>query len=335
MKMGKLANKDLKKLLKCIKGDPRVLVPPQVGYDAGVHKIGNKLLAVAVDPCTGVPSEWFGWLLVHYAASDVALFGAKPEFCTVTLMGPLGTEVNTFEKIMKQTCEAAQELGMAIVRGHTGTYASVSELVGVCTAYGIVAPERLKIPKNIQPGDLIVCTKPIGLETVINFSLIKKTAAQKILGAEPAERLAGQVSLQSCVGEAQSLAQESAVHAMHDVTEGGLVAALNELAEAAGMGFKIDYDRIPITPPVQAITQSFELSDEQALAMSSTGTILAAVKADALNRVEEALAKHQLVASVIGEFTKNKTRSLTLQGKLTSFPKAAVDPYAMILSGKV
>ena len=84
--MGKLDSEELKKLLSCIRKDPRVVVPPMPGYDAGVHLIGDKYLVVATDPCIGVPEEWFGWLLIHYAASDVALFGAKPEFCTVTLL---------------------------------------------------------------------------------------------------------------------------------------------------------------------------------------------------------------------------------------------------------
>ena len=46
-----------------------------IGYDAGVHRLGDKYVVVAADPCTGVPEEWFGWLLINYAASDVALFG--------------------------------------------------------------------------------------------------------------------------------------------------------------------------------------------------------------------------------------------------------------------
>ena len=94
--MGKLAGKDLQTMLNCIRHDPRVLVPPMIGYDSGVHKIGDKYLVVAADPCTGVPDDWFGWLLINYAASDVALSGAKPEFCTITLLGPRPTDPQVF-----------------------------------------------------------------------------------------------------------------------------------------------------------------------------------------------------------------------------------------------
>ena len=130
-------------MLDCIKKDFRVIVPPMIGYDAGVHLLHGKYVAVATDPCTGVPEEWFGWLLINYAASDVALFGAKPEFCTINLLGPIGTKPEVFQKIMKQTCKAADELDIAIVRGHTGMYDSLKDLLGVCTVYGTVEPKKV------------------------------------------------------------------------------------------------------------------------------------------------------------------------------------------------
>ena len=105
---------------------------------------------VSTDPCTGVPPEWFGWLLINYAASDVALFGAKPEFCTINLLGPRPTDPTVFQDIMAQTCEAADELNIAIVRGHTGMYDSLKDMLGVCTVYGTIEPEKLITPGNAK-----------------------------------------------------------------------------------------------------------------------------------------------------------------------------------------
>ncbi len=58
--MGKLSSEELRAILNCIKKDSRVIVPPMVGYDSGVHLIDGKYMVVATDPCTGVPEEWFG-----------------------------------------------------------------------------------------------------------------------------------------------------------------------------------------------------------------------------------------------------------------------------------
>lgn len=332
--MGKLPNKELKELLSCIKKDSRVIIPPMVGYDSGVHMLDGKYVVVASDPCTGVPEEWFGWLLINYAASDVALSGAKPEFCTINLLGPKSTKPEAFQKIMKQTCTAADELNIAIVRGHTGMYDSLCGLVGVATVYGAVQLEKLIAPANAKPRDLILCTKPLGLETIINFSLTNKVLAQKLFGAEKQQALARQVYMQTCVGEALQLAETGVVHAMHDATEGGFVAALNELAEASEVGFKVNWEKIPVSKEALALQDHFKLNDEQLLAMSSTGTILAAVDARAEESVKEVLSENQLIGYFIGEFTENKERVLLKQGKESLFPTVANDPYSTVLSGK-
>jgi len=331
--MGKLSNDKLGKLLACIKADSRVLVPPLVGYDSGVHIIDSKYVAVASDPCTGVPEDWFGYLLINYAASDLALSGAKPEFCIITLLGAPSTKPEVFQKIMKQTCEAADELGIAIVRGHTGTYASLLDTVGVATVYGLVEPEKLITSGNAKPGDLIACTKPLGLETITNFSLIQKKLAQKLFGKSQQQNFSKQVRMQSCVLEARELAESGAVCAMHDATEGGFVAALNELAEASGVGFRVDWEKIPRPKELVALQNYFKLSDEQMLAVSSTGTVLAAVKPELQGKAQESLSRISRSAYFLGEFTSDKKRVLVKRGKEVAFPSVADDPYERILVG--
>ena len=332
--MGKLPDKELKQLLSCIKRDPRVIIPPMVGYDFGVHVLDGKYVVVASDPCTGVPEEWFGYLLINYAASDVALSGAKPEFCTINLLGPNSTKPEVFQEIMKQTCVAANELDIAIVRGHTGTYDSLSDLVGVATVYGTVNLEKLITSGNAKPGDMILCTKPLGLETVTNFSLTQEKLAEELFGKERQEKLSTQVRMQSCVREAQQLAKTCVVHAMHDATEGGFVAALNELAEASTVGFRVDWEKIPLSNEVLTLQDYFDLTDEQVLAMSSTGTVLAAVDPQAQEKVNVALRQCGLTSSFLGEFTENKERVMIKLGKEISFPEVPDDPYGLIVSGR-
>jgi hydrogenase expression/formation protein HypE len=329
--MGKPSSEALTRLLKCIGRDPRVIIPPQVGFDSGVHLIDDKCLVVSTDPCINVPKEWFGWLLVHYAASDVALFGAKPEFCTVNLLGPPSTRPQTFNKAMKQACDAADELGTAIVTGHTGTYEGLSTLIGVCTAYGTISREKLITPGNARAGDYILCTKTIGLETAINFALTHSALAERLFGVNRARELTKLVDLQSCVKEALVLSEIEGVHAMHDATEGGLTSALNEMAQASKAGFKIEFNKIKISNELRILQEYFHLTDEQVLSMSSTGTILAAVSPKAKERVERTLRQNNTEASFLGFFRKNARRILVKDEKETSFPRKADDPYEKIM----
>lgn len=333
--MGKLPTENLKKLLSYIKKNSRVIVPPLPGYDSGVHLIDeDKYLVVSTDPCTGVPEEWFGWFLIHYVASDIALFGAKAEFCAINLLGPPSTKPTVFYRIMRQACSAADELGMAVVTGHTGTYEGLSTLVGVCTAHGTVDKDKLITPGGAKPENLIFCIKPVGLEIVVNFALTHKTLAEKLFGVKRTRELAGLVSMQSCVKEALLLAEIGGVHAMHDATEGGLTAALNEMAEASKVGFKIEWKKLQIPEEVYTLQGYFQLSDEQVLSMSSTGTILAAVSPEAKGSVEEVLRQKGIEASVLGFFTKNMRRILVKDERETLFPKKADDPYEKIIIRK-
>ncbi|MEM3551467.1 MAG: AIR synthase-related protein [Candidatus Bathyarchaeia archaeon] len=330
--MGKLAAADLKKLLICIEKKPDVIVPPIPGYDSGVHLINDKYLVVSTDPCIGSPENWFGWLLIHYAASDVALFGAKPKFCTINLLGPPSTKAGKFIKIMRQACKAAKDLELAIVTGHSGTYQGLSTVIGVCTAYGLVEKDKLITPGNAKPGDSIICTKPIGLEIAINLALMKRDLAEKLFGARRTLKLSRLVPMQSCIKEALLLSQTEGVHAMHDMTEGGLTASLNEMAEASNVGFNIEWEKIPICEEAEILKEFFHLSDIQLLSMSSTGTILVSASPHAENHVMKTLQKAGLKASSLGFFTKNQDRKILRNGQKKVFPRKASDPYEIILS---
>ena len=331
--MGKLNQTELKRLLKCIRKDPRILVPPLRGYDSGVHFLGDKCMVVSTDPCTDVPEEWFGWLLINYPASDVALFGAKPEYCTINLLGPPKTKPELFEKAMNQVYEAANELNMVVVTGHTGTYESVKKMVGVCTAYGTVEKDKLIIPSNIRCGDLILQVKEVGLELLTNFSYLKKDWAKKLFGITQAKQLMGLIKMQSCVNEAIYLAKMEGVNAMHDATEGGFVSALNELADASELGFQIEREKILIRPETRILQKHFELSENEILSMSSAGSFLVAIDSKDKDDIGKKMGKLGVKSSFVGKFTRNKERVIFENNKKAFFPQVAVDPYNKILSG--
>jgi len=331
-KVGKLEAETLKDLLKYIRKTSRVIVPPTLGFDSGAHKIGdNMCIVVSTDPCIGVPQRWFGWFLIHYAASDVAVFGAQPQYCTINLLAPPKTKNTVFKRVMKQACDAADELKMTIITGHTGTYNGLSTLVGTCTAYGVINRNELITPAGAKPGDYLICTKPLGLETLINFTLIHKKLASELFGPKEALKLARKVKMQTCVDEALLLAKTGGVTAMHDATEGGFVVALNEMAEASNLGFSVDFAKLPILPELKKLAEHFQLSREQILATSSTGTLLAAVSSSHTEKAISALFKTGLNAKAIGVFSKSKQRLIKYDSEEEEFPKKAEDPYAKIM----
>ena len=323
---------DLADLLSCIRPSADVIVPPLPGFDCGVHKLGrDRCLVISTDPCINVPMEHFGWLLFHYSASDVSVFGAIPQFCTIELLGPRDTSPHAFRKAMRQVCAAADELHTVIITGHTGTYDGLSTVLGVCTTYGVVHQRDLITPAGAKPGQLILCTKPIGLEALTNLALRKKRLATRLFGARRARYLAKQIRMQSCVHEARLLAKGKAVSAMHDVTEGGLVASLTELADASNLGFVMDYRNLCMPPELKIMAEYFNLSKDQILSMSSTGTLLAAIMPADKERVLKILAAGGVSPRIIGAFTREKERIMRYDDQEMKFPRIPNDPYAEIV----
>jgi hydrogenase expression/formation protein HypE len=330
--LGKMTLKDLRDLLRCIGGHPGVLVPPLPGFDCGVHRLGKEqCVVVATDPCINVPMQHFGWLLLHYSASDVSVFGASPQFCTINLLGAPRTHPRVFKEVMTQVCAAARGLRTTIVTGHTGTYDGIDTLLGVCTVYGFLPTRDLITPAGARPGDLLLCTKPIGLEVLTNMAIRRKSLATRLFGAARARYLARRIRMQSCVREARMLVRSKAVSAMHDVTEGGLVAALGEMANASNVGFVFNYKKLYLLPELKKLADHFRLSREQLLSISSTGTLLAAISPRHEDRIVNMLATGGVHPQVVGAFTKDRKRIVRYDSRETNFPADFDDPYSEVV----
>lgn len=329
--MGKFSSDKLSEIISCITSSSRVIVPPTPGCDAGVYKIADEsYMVVSTDPCTGVPQDWFGWLLIQYPSSDVALFGARPTLASIDLVGPIGTSYKKYKTIMNQACLAAQELQMDIITGHTGNYHSVSQIVGVCTVTGFIQNTQLITPSNSKSGDLILIVKPLGLETVTNFSFTHYKKSKTLFGAKNIQHLRSLVKYQTCVYEALLLAECNGVHALHDTTEGGLVAALNEMAETSHLGFEIFYDDIPIQEEMNLLQEHFNLTTAEVLSTSSTGGLIAALSPSNKDEITTLLTKKGFTHQVIGRFSEKMGRYITINKRKQQFPITATDPYAKI-----
>ena len=330
--MGKFAFKKLSEIIDCIKPSRIVIVPPKSGYDAGVYKIDDKhYMVVSTDPCTGVPQDWFGWLLIHYPSSDVALFGARPKLAIINLLGPEGTSHKIYKRIMRQACKAAEELGLNIITGHTGNYPSLSQIVGVCTVEGFVKKNKLITPAGSKPGDLILIVKPLGLEILINFAFSNYKTAKTLFGSKNVQSLKSMIFYQTCVKEALLLSKFEGVHAMHDITEGGLVATLNEMADTAQLGFEVIYEMLPIKEEMKMLQERFKLSMVELLSSSSTGCLIAAISPHKKDEIVDMLTNKGLTNKIIGRFSKERERILNKRSRKLRFPYKAKDPYAKIL----
>ena len=102
-------------------------------------------------------------------------------------------------------------------------------------------------------ADDLVMTKSAGLE---GTAILATEHAQQLSSLSPAllREAEGYFSLLSIVPEG-TIALQQGVHAMHDVTEGGVLGASWEIAYAGGLGLVLDRNAIPLTEATRQIAQ--------------------------------------------------------------------------------
>lgn len=300
LESGKLPPEHLARLLAGLPptGDD-VVVGPGVGLDCAVVRQGGRLLVCKSDPITFVADD-LGHYLVQVNANDVATIGATPRWLLVTLLLPAGSTPRGLpERLMDQIGQACNALGIALVGGHTEVTTAVTRPVAVGALLGEVAPARLVTPRGARPGDRLLLTKGVPLEGTAILATDFRTRLIDGFSAAELEAAAGFLRRPgiSVVADARIALAAGRVHAMHDPTEGGLKAALWELAQASGRRLRVAADAIPVPPISRRICAHLGLDP---LATIASGALLLAVPVDDATAVREALEQADIRCADIG-----------------------------------
>ena len=303
MQAGKLPPGLLSDLLERIQiRDPRVVLGPKLGEDAALIDIGDRYLVAKSDPIT-FATDLIGWYLVQVNANDLAVMGAAPKWLMVTLLLPEGTTSEQVEDVFEQITNACDELGIALVGGHTEITLDLSRPIAVGALLGEVDKDKVVLTSGAKPGDSIILTKGIAVE---GTSILAREAAEALrdAGVEPqvierARHLLFDPGI-SVVKDAGIALKSGGVHAMHDPTEGGLATGLAEMAAAAGVGLTVAMERVPVLPETAAICTALALDP---FGLIASGALLAAVAPEDAPQLVNALESGGIPAWEIGRFT--------------------------------
>jgi hydrogenase maturation factor len=111
------------------------------------------------------------------------------------------------------------------------------------------------------------------------------------------EAAAAYVDRLSILPEARHAAQTGLAVALHDVTEGGVATALEELAVAARCRFEVDMDALEPYPETDAICRALGIDP---LGLIGSGSLLIVARAENSDALLDALAGHGVEARQIG-----------------------------------
>lgn len=253
--------------------DPDVLIGAVFGEDAALTKVGDDVLVSHVDPIVGAIDQ-IGWLAVHTSCNDIATNGVPPRWILILVLVPSSKDETLLKEIMTDINRAAEEVGVSIIGGHTGFSSGISRPLVAVTSLGTASGRQPVLTSGAQPGDHIFITKGIALEgTSILAKDFADVALERGLSKKDltqAEQLIEQISI---IPEALALA-ESGASAMHDVTRGGILETLLEIAHLSKVAMEVNKSDLPIPEIVALFAKTFQF---EPLKMLSSGTLIATI----------------------------------------------------------
>lgn len=301
MKIGKINWDDLKEVIDNSKGVKRkeVRISSGIGEDCSIISFGEYECVLSTDPITGAASNT-GSLAVNINCNDIASCGAEPLGILVTILAPEGTSLKEIKKVMKDIDEETKKLNVEVIGGHTEITDAVNRLVVSCTAVGRAKAGKGVSTAGAKAGDDIIITKELCLEGTCILANDYEKKLEGVLTTVEIEKAKGFLNNISVVEEGK-IAGDYGVSSMHDITEGGVLGALWEMAEASGIGFKVFQEKMPVNEITEKICRFFQIDP---LRLISSGSMLIAVKngEDLVNKLKEKGIK----AAIIGKITDHK-----------------------------
>ena len=227
---------------------PDLLVGNESADDAAVWRLNDDQALVATTdffmPVVDDPFD-FGRIAATNALSDIYAMGGKPIFALAIVGMPMNIlPVETIGAILSGGAAVCAEAGVPVAGGHS--IDSVEPIYGL-VALGLVHPARVRRNDRARAGDVLILTKALGV------GVLSAAFKQEKLDAAGYAALIGSTTRLNAVGA--ELAEDSAVHAMTDVTGFGLLGHALEVARGSGLTAKITAEP-PLLEGVKALAKS-------------------------------------------------------------------------------
>ena len=246
-----------------------------------------------VDPIF-FPGGDIGDLAINGTVNDLACCGARP--LTAGFILEEGLPLADLQRIIQSMKRAAERAGVQIVAGDTKVVerGKCDKLFINTSGIGIVPPGIRIAPDQATPGDVVICSGPIGLHGITILS------ARESLGFET-DLKSDTASLNIMISELLHTIGE--VHVLRDPTRGGVSGTLNEIAQDAGVDILLDEDALPIPEAVRAASEMLGLDP---LYIANEGLVLVILPESLAEQALPLMRRFEegRQATVIGRITK-------------------------------
>ena len=287
----------------------RLVVGPAFGLDNSIVRLSRgRVLVATSDPLSYIPSlgpKASAWLSVHLLASDLTTSGFSPQFGLFDFNLPPTLSDASFTKYWKSFHQECKRLGLSIIGGHTGRYRGIDYTIvggGVVMAIG---PEDHYLTSSMaRSGDDVVLTKGAAIETTAVLTRAFPHRIRKTLGNALFDKAWNYLYKVSTVADALVASSIGVRHrgvtAMHDATEGGVIAGLIELTTASRLGLMVDLERIHVSAETQDLCELFRIDP---LVSLSEGSLIIASRPTKTEEVRAKLSSQGISSTIVGSLT--------------------------------
>jgi hydrogenase expression/formation protein HypE len=255
------------------------------------------------------PGGDIGSLAVHGTVNDLAMCGARPLALTAAFVIEEGLEMAALWRIVQSMAAAARAVGVSIVAGDTKVVDRGKGDGVFITTTGIgIVPEGVSVaPKRARAGDRVLLSGAIAQHGIAILSVREGLQFETEVRTDSTP-LHGMVA-------AMLAAAGDQVHVLRDPTRGGVSSALNEIAQAARIGMRLDEAAIPIAEPVRGACEILGLDP---LYVANEGKCLAIVAPEAAGAVLAAMRAHPAggEAAIIGEVTAEPVGRVFMRSRI-------------------
>jgi hydrogenase expression/formation protein HypE len=316
-----------------------IIIGPSFGVDVSVVGVSaSSVMVVNCDPISLMPElgpSDSAVMSVHEVASDVATCGKSPRYALFDLNLPPKTSDQTLKIYWKSISRECERMGTSIIGGHTGRFEGCDySIVGSATMWTICKKDEYLTSSMARDHDELILTKSAAFGATAVLARVFPHTVRKFAGSSLYQEASNNFARLNTVGD--SLAAVSAgihdkgITAIHNVTEGGVFAAVYEMAAASRIGCSIDVEAIPVSKPTIQISKLFRIDPMSSL---GEGSLLLACRPKKTTRVIDILRTKNVDATLIGRFSSKlqEVRLLTRTGNVgLTYPKR--DPYWMAYS---
>lgn len=312
---GKIDSEVLRKVLQPQCGYPReeVKIGPSYGLDTSVIQVGENLgLAVTSDPLSLIPSlglKESAWLSVHLMVNDMATTGFAPMYAQFVLNLPPELTLAEFEEYWGYIHQFCSDCTVNITGGHTGQIPGQnSTMPGGGTMFLTAPLDQIITSAGAEPGDSIIVTKETALTSTAILGMSFPETVKNKLGKEIYEKACENFyrssSLQDALEAGEVLQKNTELKAMHDVTEGGVLGAIYEMARASGCGFTVESEKLPTGEAQPKIAHLFEIDHRLIV---GAGSMIMAVKPGVEQKLINHLESRFIPATVVGKMAERES----------------------------